>query len=437
MRSTPEETAYHLAARGGHLLARLATPLLARSSSKLARGLRGRRGAVDRLVEWGRRAREVDRPLVWFHAPSVGEGLQARAVLESLAAIRPDAQTLFTHFSPSAEGLAGRMPADAADYLPWDVPAELRPVLDAVRPTLVAFTKTEVWPALVREAGRRGGDSVLIAATLPAGSSRLRWPAGEVLRPAVSRLAAVMAIAPEDARRFESLGADPGRTVVTGDPAVDSAAERLAAADPAAPHIRVFAGVERPTLVAGSTWPADERVLLPALTALRERRPGLRVVVAPHEPSPVHLEPLLDRLRAGGWSTATLGQVEQVGSAEGVDAVVVDRIGVLAHLYAVGSVAFVGGGFHDLGLHSVLEPAAAGSAILFGPGYGGSRSASDLLEVGGARVVRDADEVERTVDRWLGDPTDRDAAGRAARGYVDRHRGAAGETAERLARLLH
>ncbi|HEX9886013.1 MAG TPA: glycosyltransferase N-terminal domain-containing protein, partial [Longimicrobiales bacterium] len=335
----------------------MASPFLERGGSKLARGLRGRRAATERLVGWAGEGRRPGQGLVWFHAPSVGEGLQARVVLAALAeraAVegRP-LETVFTHFSPSAEALAASMPVDVAAYLPWDVPSAVGPVLDALHPDLVVFTKTEVWPVMSREARRRGIPTALVAATLPEGSSRLRWPTREVLRPSVRRLASVLAIGEEDAARFRRLGAHDERVYVTGDPAIDSAVQRAGQANPDATYLRPFReyGREhgRPTVVAGSTWPADEAVLLPACARVRAFVEDVRLIVAPHEPTGSHVAALERRLALDGWRVGRLGDVEAAGTAEDVDAVVVDRVGVLAHLYTVADVAYVGGGFHGAG----------------------------------------------------------------------------------------
>ena len=92
--------------------------------------------------------------LVWFHAPSVGEGLQARAILEVLRGRHPDWQIAFTHFSPSAEAAAARQPADVHAYLPADIPADVEAALDALSPNALVFVKLDVWPEL---AVARGG----------------------------------------------------------------------------------------------------------------------------------------------------------------------------------------------------------------------------------------------------------------------------------------
>jgi 3-deoxy-D-manno-octulosonic-acid transferase len=293
-----------------------------------------------------------------------------------------------------------------------------------------------VWPVLAVSAARGGVPVALVAATLPEESGRRGWAGRRFLRPAFRALARLCAVSERDGERFLELGVDPKRVVVTGDPGIDSAWERAAAADPEAPHLAAFHRSPRPTLVAGSTWPADERVLVPALTALRRAVPDLRVVVAPHEPDEAHLGSLEGALVAEGWRPLRLAQVEAAGDAGQADAVVVDRVGVLAHLYTVGRVAYVGGGFHRHGLHSVLEPAAAGIPVIFGPRFGSSLAAEELRDRGGAAAVKDAEELARVAASWLSGSDQGTAVGRRARAFLEEHRGASGRTVEALLPLL-
>lgn len=414
----------------------LVSPALGRGDSKLARVVRARRYAGDRLAEWARVHRDLSRPLLWIHAPSVGEGLQAMAVVEAVRERRSDFQIVFTHFSPSAEGLAARMSADIAGPLPWDTPQEAGRSVAAVRPDVLAFTKTEVWPVLAAAARTTGATTALVAATLPPGASRLWWPARSVLRPTLSSLELVAAVGADDAVRLIGLGAAANTTHVTGDPGIDSAAQRVRAAEPAAPYLRPFATPRRPTVVAGSTWPSDETVLVPALVAVRRHHPSLRAVIAPHEPGEEAVQALEARVKREGWRSARLGQVESVGTCGDADLVVVDRVGVLAGLYTVGDVAWVGGGFHGQGLHSVLEPAAASLPVLFGPRHHNSGAAGDLLASGGACVVRDVGEAVSALGGWLDDADARAASGSSGSRYIEANLGAAGRTADLLTELI-
>ena len=370
---------------------RALSPAMMSGESKLARGLRGRRDAHGRLSAWGRAGAtaSVDQPVIWVHASSVGESIQARAVIDVLRRRTPGLQVVFTFFSPSAERVCEDFPADVCSYLPWDLPGIIGPVLDAVQPSVIIFTQREVWPTLAEEAGSRGVPTVLIAGTAPEGAGRLRGAGRLLLGPAFRSLRAVAAVSKEDAERFGLLGVKSDRVTETGDPGIDAVRDRVARIDREAPHMRIFGDERGPILVAGSTWPSDEKVLIPALARVRESVPGLRIVLAPHEPDGYDFAGLGRTLAADGWTAALLGEVEGAGEAEGaeeaeeaeealeggadhgVDVILVDRVGVLPDLYTLASVAYVGGGFHAHGLHSVLEPAAAALPMLVGPRHRG------------------------------------------------------------------
>jgi 3-deoxy-D-manno-octulosonic-acid transferase len=423
---------YTLALHG----ARVLLPLIAGGGGKLARGIRGRRGILGRMDRWAREYRDEGRPLVWFHAPSVGEGLQARAVLEELRSRRPDAQIVYTFFSPSAESLASSIPADFVDYLPLDLPADVRRALDAIRPSVIAFTKTEVWPNLAREAKRRGVRLALLSATLPPGSSRLSPIARPFLVPGFGVLDRLSAISQDDADRFVALGIPPERRSVMGDARFDQVCRRAAAVRFDDPLLRRLQHDSGMTLVAGSTWPADEERLIAALGTLRESGAGCRLILVPHEPSAEKLEGAETVLRRRGFAVSRLSECE-AGAAERVDDVVlVDRVGVLGELYALADIAYVGGGFGRAGLHSVLEPAAFGAPVLFGPRHTNAREAAELIRAGGAFSVDSVENLTLVLGELLLDAGSRSTAGERARAYVQTGLGAARRGSATLEELL-
>lgn len=415
---------------------RLVSPLLSVGGTKLARGLAGRRFADETLVEWGRRSRDPARPVVWVHAPSVGEGLQAKAVMDALLARRPEAQIVYTFFSPSAESLADRFGADVAGYLPWDLRRPCAKVLTAIEPDLLVFTKTEVWPVLVGEARRQAIPVAIAAGSVPDGAGRTSGPARALLRPAWEALALACACTEEDGDRLVDLGVARERVRVTGDPGVDSAVHRIGRPHPDVSHVVRLRPRSRPTVVAGSTWRADEDVLVPALDRVRAAVGEVRLVIAPHEPSDAHVNSVMLRLEDAGWTPVRLGRAGSEGAPDAVDAVIVDRVGVLIHLYALADVSYVGGGFHAAGLHSVIEPAAAGTPVVFGPRHRSTWTAGALLDAGGAKVATDPESLAGVIITWLRSPEARAQAARAALGCVERHRGAADRTAILLDDLL-
>jgi 3-deoxy-D-manno-octulosonic-acid transferase len=409
---------------GAGLLARAAVATGVPGHGKLSRTVNDRRGLLERYRQFALSGRDPRRPLVWFHAPSVGEGLQATPVIARLRALRPDVQIAYTHFSPSATAFAQRTGADFADYLPFDSAHDMGAALDALRPSALIFSKLDVWPMLVAEAVRRRVPVGMISATLSEGSGRRGGVAAALARDAYAALQAVGAIDDADAARLVQIGVPAGVISVAGDTRYDQVWARAQQVGTAAPWLERFRATPRVTLVAGSTWPADDAVLLPAWRNVAERWPGaLRLIIAPHEPTAEHLQPV-ER-----WATNAALRCVRLDAPHDAtaDVVLVDRVGVLGDLYGLADAAFVGGGFHGAGLHSVLEPAAFGAPVIFGMQFGNSRDAMLLLHDAAARNVPDVETLTATLTNWLA-PNDarvRHEVGTRARARVQQGLGAA------------
>lgn len=406
---------------------------------KLARGLEGRRGLTARLTAWGEEHRDVRRPMVWVHAPSMGEGLRAQPVIEMLRSSQPELQIAYTFFSPSAERLARSFPADITEYLPRDRPGAVSAALDALKPTALVFSTLSVWPELTLGAGSRGVRLGLISATVPARSAHLSWPARNRTRNAYEALERIGAISEEDAARLERLGGRRSALTVTGDTRYDGVLQRIARFNPAHETVARLE-VRRSgtfTIVAGSTWPTDEAMLLPAFADFRAQVPTARLVLAPHAPHPDRLAKI-----ASVAAAARLPQpvrLSQLSPGDCEPIVVVDRVARLADLYSVSDVAYVGGGYHRGGLHSVLEPAAFAVPVIVGPRWQMSRDADLLLGAGGAMALPDhgRQQLSARLSQWHQNPAARRKAGLAARAVVEGGRGAAARNAELVCGLLH
>jgi len=412
-------------------VARAAAAVAPAGHSKVLRALAARRGIRARYASWGRSGRDPARPLLWVHAPSVGEGLQARPVLELARRHRPDLQLAYTYFSPSAVTFAQSLDVDFRDYLPFDTRGDAGAALAALRPSALVFSKLDVWPRLVAAASKRGVRLGIISATLAAGSSRRSRAAAALLRDAYARLDVVGAIDATDADRLVALGVRPGAITITGDTRYDQVWQRAARVDRSGPVLGALSAA-RPTVVAGSTWPADERPLLEAWAGVRGAVPGARLVIAPHEPTSAHLAAIEEWAKSEAIPLARLG----TPAAATADVVLVDRTGVLGDLYALADAAFVGGGFHAAGLHSVLEPAAFGAPVLFGPRYANSRDARLLVAGGGGVSAAHAASIRHQLVTWLRHAPVRAEAGGRARALVRAGLGAAQRSFDLVSRLL-
>jgi 3-deoxy-D-manno-octulosonic-acid transferase len=397
--------------------------------SKFRRGLSARRGLVDRYEKWGARSRDPARPLIWFHAPSVGEGLQALPVIELVRARRPDAQIAYTFYSPSAEQFAHSLKVDFTDYLPFDTYDHADAVISALRPNALVFSKLDIWPALTERAAAARVRVGVISATLPESSGRRGVFARVLLGDAYSAIDRVGAINEQDAQRLREQGVRSERISVTGDTRYDQVWSR--AQRGSSPFIEGLRSA-RPTLVAGSTWPADEEHLLAAWIRIREKIPDARLIIAPHETSDADLRSIESWARSRKLGIARI----DANAAPDADVVLVDRHGILGDLYALADVAYVGGGFHSAGLHSILEPAAFGVPVLFGPRNEKSPDAGKLLQAGGGAEVTGAVDLAIRLGDWLGGVATRDAGGAAARSMVQDGLGAAERSFELVTALL-
>lgn len=419
--------AYGTAARAAELVS-LVTP--ASAPGKIGRAFTARRGIRGRYREWGADGRDRSRQLVWLHAASVGEGLMALPLITSMRHALPSVQIAYTFFSPSAEAIAEQMGADFSDYLPFDSASSARTAIDALDPTVLVFAKGDVWPALVREASAQQVKLALVSASMPESSRRTSNVGAMLTRDAYRALDAIGAASSDDATRLVEAGARAGSVRVTGDTRYDQAWAR-AHTEPRNVKIVEALTSTRPTLVAGSTWRSDERELFPAWLALRAAVGTARLIIAPHELASGHVASIRQWSRMNSLSVAGLDT-----ATDATDVVIVDRMGILADLYAVATVAYVGGGFHDAGLHSLVEPAVFRVPVIVGPNHTDSRDARLMLNAGGAMGVDSAASLMRVLIRLMTDDSERTDRSDAIGTVVAAELGAADRSFEIVRELL-
>lgn len=342
-------------------------------------------------------------------------------MIELYRSRHPEAQVVYTFFSPSAERFANGVNADFHDYLPFDSAHEMKRAVAALSPSAIVFSKLDVWPILVECAARRGVKLGILSATIPASSLRHSALARFVLHDAYASLDAVGAVSDPDALRLMEAGVQPERITITGDTRYDQAWIKAASETPERSALLRPLRTGRFTMVAGSTWPSDEDRLLPAWDDVRKRHPNVRLIIAPHEISETHLDSIRVWARANGQTAARLDDA----SVPSADVVIVSRYGALGDLYALADIAYVGGGFRGAGLHSLLEPAAFGAPVIIGPRHEDNRDARLLVAAGGAFRCRDSASIASCITRLLDSPGTLSKARDAARETVQAGLGAA------------
>lgn len=403
------------------------------ADEKVREGFKGRKGVFESLKRQLEGARDLPKT-VWIHFTSVGEFEQAKPIIEGL---KDEARIVLTYFSPSVRGSVERYPhKDAHIYLPLDTRRNAKRLFEIIKPDLLIFSKFDIWPNLVWEASGRGVPVVLIAGTLHAGSKRISGLGRPFFKAVHRHISMHCAISEGDAERFKALCGDPNRVAVTGDTRFDQVYRRAMAVGEG-PIIPCQQTIKRPVLVAGSTYPESERVLIDAYKRI-ERLKGehpFTLILVPHEPTPDRIAGIEELLRGEGLRFAKLSGIKEGMDLSGCEVVVIDAVGLLAALYKLGDIAFVGGSFRG-SVHNVMEPAAMVKPILFGPYVQNSYEAMVMRNVGGAVQVRGASELADAIVSLLEDPRRRREMGERARKVVLDNLGAADKTLGYVRKLL-
>jgi 3-deoxy-D-manno-octulosonic-acid transferase len=409
-----------------HTLTRLST-LLPLRTGKLGRSLRGRSSAAHRWSVWA--ASRPEAPLLWVHGASVGELLTADPIIARLRAARSSLSVAFSFSSPSAADWRARFPATHADFAPTDTPEDTARVLDASRPACLVLARGDLWPEMVRQAALREIPVAIVGGTVRPASHRLLRPLRSLYAEALRRVSWIGAVTQADADRWGRLGAPEHCIEVSGDPRHDQVLERPTDLTILSPLLPWADG--RPVLVAGSVEPSDERVLFDAMHTALSARDDIRILLVPHDPSPR----TLDRLRSSCAARGIAAEPLASGcTAPAVPCLVAGGTGLLYHLYALASVAYVGGGFSRSGLHAVIEPAAYGIPILTGPHVSSSPDAERLQEARGLVSAADAGTLAAQWLEWMRDNARRWSAGCAARACLSA--GAAEISARRIGEVI-
>ena len=350
---------------------------------------------------------------VWFHAASLGEFEQGRPLMERLRRERPDCKILFTFFSPSGYEVRKDYPvADVVCYLPFDTPLNARKFVRLARPEAAFFIKYEFWRNYIDVLHRQGIPIYSVSSIFREGQIFFRWYGCGYAR--VLRRITHLFVQNEHSRLLlERLGVTD--VTVVGDTRFDRVIDIRNAAKPV-PLAEAFVQGGGPVLVAGSTWPVDEEFLLPYFN----RRPDLKLIIAPHVVSPDHLAAIEAALTrpAVRLSQAT---PDNVAAAR---CLIIDGYGLLSSIYRYATMAYVGGGF-GVGIHNVPEAAVYGCPVLIGPNNKRFREAQALLANGGCREVDSGEAFARAMDEWLADPAALRRAGEAAGAYIRDNAGAA------------
>ena len=343
---------------------------------------------------------EDQSPWVWFHAASLGEFEQGRPVIEALKKEHPEIKISLTFFSPSGYEIKKNYPlADEVLYLPVDTMRNARLWVDRHRFVAAFFIKYEFWFNYMTALDEKHIPLYYISLILKPEQYFFRWYGGWFRR----QLRHVTHFFVQDDTTLELLkGIGFDNVTRCGDTRFDRVAA-IAKQAKRFPEIEAFIQ-GRKCIIAGSSWPPDEKLLIPYIERLPE---DYCMIIAPHDISEKHIRQIREAL-----ASVKPGKVY-----------LIDTVGILSQLYQYARFVYIGGGF-GVNIHNIQEPVTFGCPVVFGPKYKSFKEAVDLVSLGGAFSVNGQDELNQTFDRLISDETHYREASETCRNYLNSQLGA-------------
>jgi len=361
---------------------------------------------------------------IWMHVASLGEFEQGLPILERLRKQYPNHQMVLTFFSPSGYEVKKDTPvADVVTYLPLDTLSNANRFLNLVRPELVIFVKYEIWPNYLDQLKKRQIPTFLVSAIFSKRQVYFKFYGG-FMRNSLKAFSHFFVQDDNSKSLLQSIGFE--HVTVGGDTRLDRVSEILKRDNRLEFMTRFKNG--HFCLVAGSTWPEDEEILINYINSVQE---PIKFVIAPHEIKPAHVEKIIRSLQK---KVVCYSEMEDKNLKD-FDVLIIDIIGILTKVYSYADVAYVGGGFAT-GLHNTMEPAVFGIPIIIGPQYHGFKEAEDLVAKGGIFPISDQTEFNKLMRLFTGNPTKAKEQGTINSNYINSNVGAADRILDHISRFL-
>ena len=342
---------------------------------------------------------------IWFHFASLGEFEQGRPLLEKIKELHPQKRIVITFFSPSGyEVRKNYALATGVFYLPLDTAGNAKRFISLINPEMAIFTKYEFWYHYFKTLNNQQIPLYLISGIFRPNQIFFRWY-GSFHRRILGFVDHFFVQNTESVNLLKQLQLE--NVSLSGDTRFDRVAEH--ALSPKKVTLVENGWIKNPVFIAGSTWPADERLI----AALIQQQPDWQFIIAPHEIDEAHIHDI-EKLIPGAVRYSNLDN----GTAGKPQTLIIDNIGLLSSLYQYASISYIGGGF-GVGIHNTLEAAAFGIPVIFGPRYDKFQEAKDLIDLTAARSIETESDLSAAFTHFR----ENKEAGKIAQKYVNEKTG--------------
>ncbi len=369
---------------------------------------------------------------IWIHAVSLGEAVSVRGIYEGVKKEFPSKRVVFSTVTLTGNKIAKGYCRgdDFVTFLPLDFSFLVRKFIKRIKPSVFIVAETEIWPNLISCLFQEKVPIIVINARISDSSFRGYKALGMLIKPILNKVTLFCAQSEEDARRLIVLGVEDKRIEVTGNVKFDAA--KPLPLDFNFENYRRKLGLskEDKVFVAASTHPLEEAQILSAYKELMGDFPNLKLILAPRHTE--RFGEIAALVKKCGFNPVGINSLE--GKKHNIskgDIFVLDFIGQLVYYYAIADVVFVGGSFVKTGGHNILEPAAQGKPVVFGPNMSNFRDIADLFVKNHAGIqVKDSDELRNKIKILFKKPELAVSLCRAAEALILRNKGAVARNLE-------
>ena len=350
---------------------------------------------------------------IWFHSASLGEYEQGLPVIEKIKEKYPAHKIIVTFFSPSGyEVRKNNTIADATVYLPLDTRRNAKQFLKLAHPEMAFFIKYEFWLNYLEELKKNKTPTYLISGIFRDNQMFFKWYGG-FYRKALQTFTYFFVQNEYSKEKIKSIGFN--NVIVSGDTRFDRV-DAILERDNYLDFIATFKN-DQPTIIIGSSWPKDEALLI---QYINQSSNNFKFIIAPHN---IKAEQIANLKNSITKKTVLFSEKEDKSLAD-YNVFIIDTVGLLTKIYSYGTIAYVGGGFGNPGIHNLLEPATFGLPILIGPNYSNFAEAIELVKIGGCIVISNNDELKHHFDQLLSDENLLSKKSQICKNYIQDNKGA-------------
>ena len=350
---------------------------------------------------------------IWFHSASLGEYEQGLPVIEKIKEKYPSHKIIVTFFSPSGyEVRKNNTVADVTIYLPLDSKSNAKRFLKLIHPELAFFIKYEFWLNYLKELETNQIPTYLISGIFRDNQMFFKWYGG-FYRKALNAFTYFFVQNESSKQKIEAIGFT--NVIVSGDTRFDRV-NTILERDNTLDYIEQFKN-NQPIIVIGSSWPKDEVLIAEYINQAPE---NVKFIIAPHNIKADQISNLKSQITK---STILFSEKENQDLSS-YNVFIIDTIGILTKIYSYGTIAYVGGGFGNPGIHNILEPATFGIPIVIGPNYSNFAEAVSLVDLGGCIPISNSTQLKDILDHLLNDENFLREKSEICRSFIQNNKGA-------------